>query len=76
MKHVLVTLQWQQAGGENTWILDPAWVIIRQLAHNGQPSGEIVPEFNGFTNELIVDDATAADMETNPLCVLIWAEEA
>lgn len=75
MKHVLVTLQWEVLpDGTRYWVLDPLWVFIRQLAHNGQASDQILPTPNGFTEELWVDDATAADMETNPLCVLIWQE--
>jgi len=60
---------------ENGWLLDPLWDIIATLAHDGQPTQEILPDPNGFTNELIVDEATLILMEASPNCVVIWADD-
>jgi len=75
MKHVLVTLSWvTDEDGRRIGNYDPAWQIIQQIENYAQPSQAVIPSINGFNVELLVDDATAADMDTNSICTLIWAE--
>jgi len=76
MKHILVTLKWQQADAE-TYLhdTDPAWVVIKALKHNGQPVDALIPEPNGYVDELMVDDATLELMEASSKAVVIWSED-